>query len=255
MNGTEAIELSIDIAAIPEVVFKYFSDAKQFRAWMGEASSIDPRSGGAISVAYGPGPTARGQILEWIANQKIVFSWGHGEVPNPAATSQVTITLTPSPSGTLLRLCHSGLTSDIERAGTASGWRYYLAQLSLVSWQDKLHGTLERIVDTYIRAWNENDFNTRAALLAECWAPDGSMQDKFTSLKGRDTLNAHIAAVKPMMPGMSLERAGAIEQCHGFAWFPWKIMTPAGEAFARGVDFCELDSTGKVARLVGFWNQ
>ena len=250
------IELSIEIAAPPEVVFKYFSDPRLYRTWMGETSYIEPHPGGTLSVAFGAGPPALGEILEWKLNERIVFNWGHGDpaTRGTEGTSHVTISLKPTADGTLVTLRHSGLPNEMARQGTAGGWRYYLSQLSSVTWTTKMDGKLEALIDAYVRAWGEDDYSRRAATLAECFAERGELQDKFTTLHGRDSLNAHISTVKPMMPGMQLRRNGAAQQCHSHVRFPWRIEAADGSSFATGTNFCELDAAGLLKSVVGFWD-
>ena len=251
MRTPAKIELSIEIAASPEAVFQYFSDPAQYRRWMGEGSSIEPRGGGAITVAYGAGPTACGEILEWQPCRLIVFSWGHGVTGEER--SRVTIMLEPTESGTIVRLRHEDLPEE-QLPGTQSGWRYYLSQLSSINWADKMDGRLERVVDAYVAAWGDADPVRRSELIDECWSEGGVLQDKYTSVVGADPLCAHIDAVRPMMPGMNLQRSGPAHLCHGFARFAWKIAAPGGDTFATGVNFCELAPDGRFARMVGFWD-
>lgn len=250
------IELSIEIAAPAEVVFKYFSDPRLYRRWMGEASNIEPRLGGKLSVVFGGGPPALGEILEWKLNERVVFSWGHGDPPKTGSEdiSRVTISLRPTSDGTLVTLRHSGLPDEMVRQGTAGGWRYYLSQLSSVTWAAKMDGKLDGLIDGYVRAWVEDDFSRRVAVLGECFADQGTLQDKYTTLTGRDSLNAHIATVKQMMPGMRLRRNGPAEQCHSYVRFPWRIEAADGSSFATGTNFCELDGAGRMKSVVGFWD-
>ncbi|MBI1825742.1 MAG: SRPBCC domain-containing protein [Planctomycetes bacterium] len=250
-QDTDTIELKIEIAAPPEIVFKYFSDPQRYRAWMGDASTIDPKRGGTLTVAFGGGPTAKGEILEWISNEYIVFSWGHGG----ADASQVAITLERHERGTLVVLRHSGIRSEAERQGTAGGWRYYLSQLSSVTWSEKLKGRLDNLVDTYMQAWNEDDDARRTKLLSECVADAAWLSDKYIRVCGSGMINAHISTVRPMMQGVRLERNGPIQQCHGFAQFGWKAVMPDGKTFATGIDFCEFDEDGRIRNLVGFWRE
>jgi len=251
LHESGVIELKIEIAAPPEIVFRYFSDPQRYRSWMGEASSIDPKRGGTLTVVFGGGPTATGEILEWVPNERVVFNWGHGGLD----LSQVTISLQRRERGTLVTLRHTGLRSEMERAGTAGGWRYYLSQLSLVTWSEKLKSGLDNLVDTYVQSWNEDDFAKRAKLLSESLAENASLADKYVRISGRDTINMHISTVRPMMPGIRLERSGPVQQCHGFAQFGWKAVTLNGEVFATGTDFCEFDENGRIRSLVGFWRE
>lgn len=62
--------------------------------------------------------------------RRIVFTWGFdGGAAVPPGISDVAVTLTPVPEGTLLRLVHTGLPHPA-LAGHDAGWSGYLAQLA-----------------------------------------------------------------------------------------------------------------------------
>jgi uncharacterized protein YndB with AHSA1/START domain len=94
----------IHIAAEPEIVFEYFTNAEALARWMGDRAVVDPRPGGQFTVSRS----------------------------FPPGISVLEVTLTAHDGGTLVAIAHSGL-PDGERHRHAAGWRHYLARLSLAA--------------------------------------------------------------------------------------------------------------------------
>ncbi len=252
------VEVRVLIAARPETIFRFFSDPERYRLWMGQESSIQPQMGGELVVRHGPNPAAVGRIVEWVVNERLVFSWGHrsGEAGAtvPEGSTTVTITLHPTDEGTLVTLRHTGLPTEIDRQGHRAGWRYYLSQLSAVSWTERMAGRCEPLVDSFFRAWNEPDDEARLKLLGECWAHDGRHRDRYGCIDGRDALHGYIGGVLALMQGAKLERSGAVEQVHAFLRCPWKITLPNGVVMGTGINVFELNRDGLIQSCVGFWD-
>jgi uncharacterized protein YndB with AHSA1/START domain len=79
------------------------------------------------------GRTARGQFIELIPTERVVFSWGWTDMPGLApGSTTVEIDLIPRDDGTLIRLRHLGLAPE-EAVMHDMGWRHYLARLSSAS--------------------------------------------------------------------------------------------------------------------------
>jgi uncharacterized protein YndB with AHSA1/START domain len=118
------IELERRIAAPPETVFAYFTDAERYRLWQGIEAELDPRPGGLFRVTMNDiGHVARGLFLEVEPPTRLVFSWGwegiDGLLPGE---STVEVQLVPDGDSTLLRLRHSGLPSESACQIHAYGW-------------------------------------------------------------------------------------------------------------------------------------
>jgi uncharacterized protein YndB with AHSA1/START domain len=76
------------------------------------------------------GRTARGQFIDVVPNERVVFSWGWTDMPGlPPGSTTVEIDLVPLETGTLIRLRHSGLAPE-EAIMHEVGWRHYLTRLS-----------------------------------------------------------------------------------------------------------------------------
>jgi uncharacterized protein YndB with AHSA1/START domain len=120
------------IAAAPETVFSFFTDADRWIAWQGVEGEIDATPGGALRIRMPGGQTASGEFVEVVPNRRLVFTWGwEGDAPPIApGTSTVVIELEPDEAGTLLRLTHAGLVTREIAEHHRLGWERYLDRLA-----------------------------------------------------------------------------------------------------------------------------
>jgi uncharacterized protein YndB with AHSA1/START domain len=128
------IERELRIAAPPEVVFALWTESDRMVQWMGRTVSLEARAGGAFRLDYNGSDIASGEVLEIDPPRRLVLSWGweaEGD-PTPPGSSRVEVTLAPDGGGTLLRLCHSGLTAEAVE-GHAVGWDQFLPGLVSVA--------------------------------------------------------------------------------------------------------------------------
>ena len=129
------IEREVFIAAPPETVFKFLTDAQLMAHWLGSFQQLDPRPGGVFQVEVSPGNVARGEYTEIVPFRRVAFTWGWSSPrPDLAAlrpgTSLVEIELEPHDHGTRLRLRHSGLPNALQPIH-AERWFVYLSRLAI----------------------------------------------------------------------------------------------------------------------------
>jgi uncharacterized protein YndB with AHSA1/START domain len=134
VTKSEIVEKEVRIAAQPETVFSYFTDAEKMQMWMGQQVTLDPRPGGTYRVDINGQNIAAGEFVEVVPHTRVVFTFGwEGDgAPIPPGSSTVEITLTPDGDGTLVRLRHSGLPSEMQEAH-AEGWDNYMPRLALAA--------------------------------------------------------------------------------------------------------------------------
>jgi uncharacterized protein YndB with AHSA1/START domain len=128
------VEREVRIEAPPEVVFKFFVEPEQMIRWTGVEATLDPRPGGIYRVNVTGEDVARGEYVEVLPNERVVFTWGweaDGH-PVPPGSSTVEITLEPDAGATILRLRHSGLPGGPEDQH-GEGWDHYLARLAVAA--------------------------------------------------------------------------------------------------------------------------
>ncbi len=133
--ASDEIVREVRIAARPEEVFPYFTDARRMVAWKAVHAELDARPGGVLRMdVTGRRDVAVGRYLEIDPPHRVVFTWAweHGEPAAEPGSSVVEVTLKPDGDGTLLRLVHRGVSSAL-RGRSAAGWRHYLSRLVLAA--------------------------------------------------------------------------------------------------------------------------
>jgi uncharacterized protein YndB with AHSA1/START domain len=111
-------------------VFSYLVDPAKFVLWMGREAHIDPQPGGAFRLDVDGEHIASGRYEVVDPPRRVVFTWGwEGSANVPPGSTTVEITLTAEGRDTLLRLRHTDLPSEVERANHEQGWQGYLQQL------------------------------------------------------------------------------------------------------------------------------
>jgi uncharacterized protein YndB with AHSA1/START domain len=126
----DAIEREIRIAARPEAVFAYFTNAGKMVRWKGLEANLDPRVGGLYRVVMDGGRVVRGEFRELVPDRRVVFTWGwEGDSDLPPGSSTVEVTLTADGEGTVVRVIHRDLPAPARRVH-AEGWDRFLPRLA-----------------------------------------------------------------------------------------------------------------------------
>jgi len=115
--------------------------------------------------------------------------------------------------------------------------------------------TVTDTVDRYVGAWNETDAARRRGAIATCWSETGRYVDPIAAVEGRDGLDALIAAMQQRFPGHHLRRTGPVDAHHDRLRFAWELLTPAGTALFKGVDFVVTAPDGRLDSVTGFFDQ
>ena len=127
------VEQTMRISARPETVWRYWTDPARMCDWWGAAAELDPRPGGTCVVEMDGGGIMRGEYVELIPHERIVFSFGWDPTEGAPAiapgSTLVEITLTPDGDDTILALRHTGLPVGV-RDEHASGWGHFLPLLA-----------------------------------------------------------------------------------------------------------------------------
>lgn len=136
----DVITCEIDIAAPPARVFKAIADAEEVRRRAPELSvyEMDARVGGRWRLEMRPPQPYRGfavvvhdgEIVECDPPRLLVYTWTANFHNDPKHKSVVRWELSPTKTGTHLKLTHSGLASEPESAKAYSGgWPGVLDEL------------------------------------------------------------------------------------------------------------------------------
>lgn len=135
----DGLVCEIDIAAPPQRVFQALIDEGQLMHWFnGDAScpvkfwKLDPRKGGHYHYRTGKATHAvngvtefdcQGEILEFDPPRLLVYTWIGNWHDDKQLKTIVRYDLTATPSGTHVKVTHSGLaTEEVCRNDYANGW-------------------------------------------------------------------------------------------------------------------------------------
>ncbi len=248
-----SLDREVTIRARRETVFSYFTDSARWASWWGAGSTIDPRPGGTVFVRHPGGIEAAGEVVELVAPERIVFTYGFASgQPMPPGTSRVTIVLAEETGGTRLRLRH-----DFAEAGPrdhhVQGWRYQLSLFANVV-ADEVQREAAQRIDGWFAAWCEPDAAVRHALLDGCVASQVRFRDRYSLIDGRADLEPHLAAVQIFMPGSRQARHGAVRHCQGTALANWIAHRADGAELGRGTNVFGFDVDGRLVDVVGIWS-
>jgi len=134
----DVIISEIEIAAPPERVFRVLTDSDQLLRWFTDASCpvklwrMDARLGGSYSYATEKSNfvvngidefKCHGEIVEFDPPRLLVYTWMGNWHLDPEKKTMVRWELTPTASGTQVKVTHSGLAGDAEaRKDYSGGW-------------------------------------------------------------------------------------------------------------------------------------
>jgi uncharacterized protein YndB with AHSA1/START domain len=119
---------SVRIAAPPEVVFPYFTDAALVTRWIASQAELDARPGGTFSIDVDGNP-ARGTFIEVDPPHRVIFTWGilNSDALPPGST-WVEVVIEADRDETVVTLTHHGLPEGF-RASHQEGWTKHLGTL------------------------------------------------------------------------------------------------------------------------------
>ena len=130
------------LRAQPEKVYAAWTEAEKLVQWFGPASvapgtlraDLDIRIGGryriSLSDAKGEYFEVGGVYREVVPNARLVFSWAWHSTPE--RESQITISIKPDSTGSLLTLQHEQFADETARDNHEKGWNELLTRLEHV---------------------------------------------------------------------------------------------------------------------------
>jgi uncharacterized protein YndB with AHSA1/START domain len=247
------LDRNVLVAADRDVVFRFLSDDARWAAWWGAGSSIDPRPGGAVRIRYPDGTEVAGTVEEIVPPARLVFTYGYvSGAPIPPGASRVTIALDEEDGATRVRVRHAFEDASV-RDLHVQGWRFQLSLFSNAV-ANEMYREVSTLVDAWFDAWTMTVQSARDQALAAIAAPAVTFRDQFSAVEGLADLTAHIAGAQRFMPGIAMQRLGAVNHCQGTALVRWSARTADGQERGHGANVFTLDAQGKIAAVVGFWN-
>jgi hypothetical protein len=110
---------------------------------------------------------------------------------------------------------------------------------------------IERVVETYIRAWSERDATLREQLLEACFAVDGRFVTRRRVLRGRAALAADMARFHAEVPWRRIRRLSEIDS--GDSTFRVRGVVDFNDGTSvESCDVGEVDASGKISLLLTF---
>jgi hypothetical protein len=106
--------------------------------------------------------------------------------------------------------------------------------------------------DRYLACWNETDAAARRSLIDELWAEDATYTDPLADVRGRDQIDATIAAVQQQFAGFVFTPGSHVDAHHDRARFTWGLGPAGGEPVVEGFDVVVLDAGGRIEAVHGF---
>ena len=74
-SKTRSLEVTLDIAASPEHVWKALTDAEELTRWFPLESDVQPGQGGKITLGWGPDLHGECPIRAWEPNKHLQTGW------------------------------------------------------------------------------------------------------------------------------------------------------------------------------------
>ena len=129
------VRTETQVAAPPATVFAFLIDPDKLMRWIGTGAVTEPQPGGVYLLNnVGGKNTARGTFKEVVPVHRLAYSFGWDHSPDvPAGSSLVEVDLIEKDGGTLVRMTHSGLPNEQQRADHEKGWKHYVARLATVA--------------------------------------------------------------------------------------------------------------------------
>lgn len=139
-----SIEREVYVEATPEIVFEVVSNPKHMRHWWPDEARYEPTPGSAGEITFGD-PDAGGSavaftVVDVSPPRTFSFRWTHpaDEVAREGNSLLVTFDLTPSGSGTLLRMTETGFREqgwevavlEAQYQEHVTGWEFFLPRLA-----------------------------------------------------------------------------------------------------------------------------
>lgn len=132
------LSVSRRIEASPGVVYSYLTESGKWSLWQGSSAEVDARPGGIFLMDMPNGARARGEFVELVPDERVVFTWGWIDHPGvPPGSSTVEITIAGDEGGSLVTITHRGLPHD-EIETHRLGWTHYLPRLAAVAEGDEV---------------------------------------------------------------------------------------------------------------------
>jgi uncharacterized protein YndB with AHSA1/START domain len=244
------VERSILIDAERDTVFRFFTETEMWAKWWGAGSSVEARPGGAIKIVHPNKLVSVGEVLEVAAPERFVFTFSlHAAVPVPPEDSRVTMKLEARGPQTLVSVRHELADESVAKL-MPQGWRFHFSVFANAV-ADFVYCDAEVLIDRWFSLRTEPDEAVRTATLQRIASENVTFRDRFSSLAGISEVVTHIGASQRFMPGIRMERRGAVRQCQGTALADWTAVGSDGSEKMTGTNVFVFGPGAKIVSVTG----
>ncbi|MDH5763984.1 MAG: SRPBCC domain-containing protein [Nitrospinota bacterium] len=128
MSENYELTREIIIDASPDTVFSFLTEQEKMKEWFAEIVEADPRPGGVFHIGTFDGIHCRGEFVDIVPNEKVVFTWGGVENLAPGE-STVEIILKLQGQSTHLTLRHYNIRLKPSADSFGQGWKEHALPL------------------------------------------------------------------------------------------------------------------------------
>lgn len=120
----------MEVDAPRERVWELLTDPAELPRWWPDAAELEPRVGGRVLLAFGPGDVS-GEVTSWEPPTRLGFTWEASNMPG--VRLHVTFTVDDLGGGrSRVGVVHSGFADAPAEAreAVAGGWSHFLPRLA-----------------------------------------------------------------------------------------------------------------------------
>jgi uncharacterized protein YndB with AHSA1/START domain len=147
-SDTRQIEVDDVFPHAPETIWKVLTSGELMGRWLMAPTGFAPVKGTRFTYQTKAAGAWDGvihcEVLEVIPNRRLVYAWKGGHESNTGygapLDTVVTFTLTPTETGTRLRLVHSGFElpkNETALTGMGGGWKKVVPQIGVLAGEQK----------------------------------------------------------------------------------------------------------------------
>jgi len=109
-----------------------------------------------------------------------------------------------------------------------------------------------KVLEAMMLMWNERDLEKVRGLIEEIFSEDVIFIDPANSIVGHDAFEKMVREFRTRWPDADLSHASEFDGHHDLYRYHWEIRQKS-ELLMVGFDVTEVDSEGRVVRVLGFF--
>ncbi|MRX39025.1 isomerase [Flavobacterium sp. LC2016-23] len=114
-----------------------------------------------------------------------------------------------------------------------------------------MNASVEKMIEQYVSAWNENNLEAYKEEFEKCWAVDAVYIDPYSEVNGLDELARFAQKSFEIMPTRKFSILEKPEFHHSFGKYTWEVDISGRKN--HGYDYFEFNSNFEITRLISFF--